>query len=768
MSGLGISAPREPSPKIRAMEGIVARVRRGAPATALLAGVAALLCWCAVMICAVSLESIRGATVRSCDPSATMTPVVLLTPELSRAPLNPRFKPDGCVVVSGFWMHDRRGVVHMRVVADGGASLAIDGRVVAERATEAPGRAADGETWLEAGPHSFEIRFDPAGPAQVKAVIVDEGGARLLSPTFLRAPSTAEYFTERARKVLLAGVAVLLAVALGALALAPGAWLPALAVVIFAFLLRFEALIARYAAGLPGPISQSLYAVGHAWRPDSWIWEKELTPYVGGDPVRYIEFARQMPGFFDAHVREPVFVAWGRLFIVDLGVGDFGISVASMLASCILVAATFLFGYQRFGKPVALMASLLLAADATEISLSVEGWRDGAFAASFVLALWALHRARLRPSRHTAVLAGVTFGLSCLTRLSALTFVGPALADLALFGDSPRRQRLKVAGVALIVVAILVGPYLAACAVAFGDPLFAVNYHLRYYQPEGAGPTSAAGAYFFSFTDPLGRADTLFEGVTSYPFLPKWKGLEPWLGPLADGVMAASAFGLLAWATSNAGLRILVLTASALVPFGFALTAWRHTLFAYPVYLIAAGWSIERVVALLGGRLPIRRAATQTGKVFALSVALVLFSLGLRAARVASDGRAGRAFTINAGPRDCPQARGFGMPRFGDEGFTRTSADSRRFLRVSLQPGRAWSLTFRWHGSADGEVRESGRPIDQLPQTPGDEPTERFIRLPISQSPDRMFEIVGAGTLDFWSARLAPDPPGALGGPLNY
>ena len=33
------------------------------------------------------------------------------------------------------------------------------------------------------------------------------------------------------------------------------------------------------------------------------------TPYVGGDPINYLKFAREMRNFYAAHVREPMFPA---------------------------------------------------------------------------------------------------------------------------------------------------------------------------------------------------------------------------------------------------------------------------------------------------------------------------------------------------------------------------------------------------------------------------------------------------------------------------
>ena len=50
-------------------------------------------------------------------------------------------------------------------------------------------------------------------------------------------------------------------------------------------------------------------------RPSSIVWGPIANPYVGGDPVNYIRFAREMKGFYQAHVREPMFLAMTRAWL---------------------------------------------------------------------------------------------------------------------------------------------------------------------------------------------------------------------------------------------------------------------------------------------------------------------------------------------------------------------------------------------------------------------------------------------------------------------
>ena len=751
---------------------MVDRLVRGAISLIRPAGLAAAVCFVSALACSYFVRGVVGARVTPCDRASGQAPVVLALPELSRSPLNPRFKPEGCVVVSGFWMRAKSAEVEMRVVSDGAASLSVDGNLVAEREARGSGRMGSGRVRLGAGAHRFEMRFEPEGLAQLRGVVVDEHGAANLDPTFLRPPSRSEYLAERSSRLLVRLAAAFLAMALVALLLSPGAWRPALAIVGFAALRRLEALIGRFGGDLPGVVARNLVFLANALRPDTWTWEKEIVPYAGGDPVRYIEFAREMSGFFDAHVREPLFVAWSRLFIVDLGFGDLGISIASGIASCALVAATFLFARARFGPAVAVIAALLLAADPAVIGLSVEGWRDGAFAASFVLALWAVERARLDPSRAKAALAGVALGASCLLRLSALSYVAPAFLDLALFGCAPRQRRFAAAGWATAGATLLAGPYLVSCAIAYGDPLFAVNYHLRYYRPGGAAPgepaTSAVSAYIFSLQDPWGRADTLFEGLTSYPFLSKWKGLELWFGSATELIAWASLFGLIGWVFSPAGRRLLLLTACALVPFSFTWgvpggSEYRFTLLAYPIYLAAAGWFVTRGVALRRGTTSLSDVLGLSARALAVSALVFCLGVALRHAGSTADGRAAREFTVGGGPRDLLSASGFGMPRLGPEGFVRTSIDAPRVLTVRLRPERPWLLTLRWNGSQAGQILEDGRVIDELPKAPGSDPVERTMRLPASTRENRRFEIASPGTFDFMSARFSPEPSSMTG-----
>jgi hypothetical protein len=88
--------------------------------------------------------------------------------------------------------------------------------------------------------------------------------------------------------------------------------------------------------------------------------------------------------------------------------------------------------------------------------------------------------------------------------------------------------------------------------------------------------------------------------MTSYPFLNKWGGFEPWLPGLGYWLAGAALLGLTLFTASANGRLLLVALASAQVPFAFTWrlsSDWRYTEFTYPFFLVAAGLVITSVAA---------------------------------------------------------------------------------------------------------------------------------------------------------------------------
>jgi hypothetical protein len=81
----------------------------------------------------------------------------------------------------------------------------------------------------------------------------------------------------------------------------------ALLITVYGGLLRFEALVANYGwMGQPGwsrALEQQVVPMIKRLRPASIVWGPNPNPYVGGDPINYLRFAREMRSFYQAHVR---------------------------------------------------------------------------------------------------------------------------------------------------------------------------------------------------------------------------------------------------------------------------------------------------------------------------------------------------------------------------------------------------------------------------------------------------------------------------------
>jgi 4-amino-4-deoxy-L-arabinose transferase-like glycosyltransferase len=334
-------------------------------------------------------------------------------------------------------------------------------------------------------------------------------------------------------------------------------------------------------------------------------WTRQPNPYVGGDPITYIEYGRSMTSFYQGHVREPVFLAMTHAGIRALDDQDAGVSLASATGSTLMIYAAYLVGAAVLSPAAGLIAALLAATEIEIVTWAVDGWRDDTFAAAILFSCWALLRLRARPSFAWAIAAGILCGLACLTRITAITFVVPALAWVAIDGDRGQRgPRLQMTTLAALITVVVVAPYLISCAIAYGDPLIAINYHTGYYRfAENRPidqPMSAAEYLRGKFAArPLAMLDTGLFGLFVQPFITKWHGFGPWLEGLGAALRAISLAGLAALPFFAAGRLVLVVLLGSLVPYMFTWNvggggAWRFTLAAYPIYFVAVG------IALVG------------------------------------------------------------------------------------------------------------------------------------------------------------------------
>ena len=493
----------------------------------------------------------------------------------------------------------------------------------------------------------------------------------------------------------------------------------ALVIVLFAALLRLDALVGKYGTvdhpAWARVATHQVASLATHLRPPGWQWGRVDRPYVGGDPINYLAFARHMESFYQAHVREPVFLASTRIALWLLDGQDVALSLASAAGSVLLVFATYLLGAALWSPAAGLLASLLLALEYEAINWAPDGWRDDTFAAAVVLSAWALLRLYQRPTFWRALAAGVMSGLACLTRVTAVTFVLPAFAWLvaaSLAGE--RKAQLRHVGLALLIATVLVAPYLINCAVATGDPLYALNYHTTYYRfEEGqdiSQPMSAAGYLGSKLRSrPVATFEKGFIGLFVWPFATKWNGWDPWLPALRPIVQAAALTGLAVLPFVREGRLLLVILLTSLVPYAFTWDlgsggSWRFTEHAYAIYLVAAAVAIVGGCAALRGarhasasslRLALSRAARRAAGAAAVAVTGVALYYWLPWPVVNEAIAAGEATSLDTGPRDRVFYRtGWSPPH--DESITvRVSTAAWGVVHFPLPERRAYGLVLR-------------------------------------------------------------------------
>lgn len=494
----------------------------------------------------------------------------------------------------------------------------------------------------------------------------------------------------------------------------------AVLITLYGGLLRLDALV-----GIYGPLDHPRWArfvttdVASrvpAIRPSAVHWTRAAQPYVGGDPITYLNFAREMTSFYQAHVREPVFLALTRGALVLLDNQDQAVSLASLVGSTLAIFAIFLVGVELWSPVVGLIAALLTAIEFDIVTWAPEGWRDDTYMATVLFAAWALLRLRARPSLATAIAAGVLCGIACLTRITALAFVLPALAWIVVEpAATPRVERAKAAGIAAGFFCLVLGPYLINCAIATGDPLLAINYHTGYYrfaehQPHEAPMSAMSYLRAKWLAHPLGTADVGFQGLFIQPFVSKWQGYRYWAPGLGTVARTLSLVGLVMLTTFGAGRLVLVVLAGTLVPYMFTWNlaggnAWRFTMPVYPLFLAAAALAVASAVPAARRLASWRTAASSRA---ALAAALWRASplLAAMAAGIAwyflapwfvirEDIRSGQGTTIDARSRN---GLFFGSGWTGahlDGLVVRLSRGERSEMRIPLPERRVYDLVLR-------------------------------------------------------------------------
>ena len=497
-------------------------------------------------------------------------------------------------------------------------------------------------------------------------------------------------------------------------------------ILFYAALLRLDALFKSY-----GPYEhprwlaamQPFVRTTAAAITPNWPWRHDDTPYVGGDPINYLKFAREMRNFYAAHVREPMFPAVTKIGLMLTGGEDVGVSVASITFGLLMLVATYALGALVASPAVGLAAAAMLAIDRSAVYWAIGGWRDELFGFFAVSCAWAWLQFARQPTRRNAILAGVLSGGACLTRITTIALIAPAVVWLLVSSDfrgpNPALQAAwrRELALAVGVMAVIVAPFLINCAIATGDPFYAINNHTDFYlKREGVTDVRPMSAVAYSAdkfeSRPIAAADNAVRGVFVYPFTNKWVGLNDWYPGLGTVLAGLALIGLVGWLWWPDGRLLLVMFLGSLVPFSMTWTVrggaeWRLTFFAYAFYLIAGFWFVDGAIrwarsALLErderppAQVVLRRILWRASVVFVLIGAGVAWWIAVPYAVTREALHYDGAATIVAGARD----RVFFTDGWSDlvvEGnvTTRFAEPPGAAVRILLPEPRSYALTLR-------------------------------------------------------------------------
>ena len=484
-------------------------------------------------------------------------------------------------------------------------------------------------------------------------------------------------------------------------------------------LLRLEVLVERYGT-IDHPawariVTQDIAPLARHLHPSAYRWYRVDQPYQGGDPINYIKYAREMRSFYQAHVREPIFLALTRIYLWLLDDQDVAVSFASMTGSILTIVAAYMLGTIVVSRAAGVVLAFIIAMEYELISWSVDGWRDDVFMATVTFSAWAFVRCQRNPSRTNAVSLGIATAAACLTRITALSFAIPAFAWLPIDeGGQHRIQRARMAIAAALVCAVIVGPYLVNCAIATGDPLYAINYHTVYYR-SGEGlpaekPMSAVSYMNAKIHDrPITALDTAITGIFVQPFRVKWTGLDGWISGTRTLLSWLSIIGMLRWIFLPDGRMLLIILLGSLVPYALTWNVagggeWRFSMHTYPLYLTASMsaaafcWKLARTFWHRARRreFVIARAQMRRIGLVAVLVAIVLVVYTVLPWFVVRETIAARTdVSVVAGGRD---ATFFGSGWSGPyaDGLTfRVSRAEHAVVRIPLPEQRPYQIVLR-------------------------------------------------------------------------
>gem|GEM_PF-3118747 len=358
-----------------------------------------------------------------------------------------------------------------------------------------------------------------------------------------------------------------------------GEWLAVGVILVMAFLLRWEQLVELHAATLDN------------------------------DPQTYLEIAERSSYFIDTEFREPLY-----LFLVKVGGWLFGHSATGLRLitlglSLAAIVMTWLTGRELFNRPVGLLAAAFVAFNGNFIYINVRGYRLELFTSLGLALVLFLFGKKDWPLKKRTIWLAVIASLMCLTRTNSFSTLVVMLASVYWKNDWNK----KLLAAAILIPLVVQMPSFIYWNQKYGDPMVAVNKHLKYYRniefvdhalvPKGEdpyrGPETNSIRYFLTewhrpgetITNILSGLQSIYIGGYGWEFI--------FMGSTL--MMGLAILGWLRWIlTENRVLLLWMFLVSAPVAFFHAISLdFRLILHILPFLGMAMGDALVSAVKAL-------------------------------------------------------------------------------------------------------------------------------------------------------------------------
>jgi len=222
------------------------------------------------------------------------------------------------------------------------------------------------------------------------------------------------------------------------------------------------------------------------------------------DAVGYRDIARAMTLFYDSQIREPLYILFVKIGLVVLGDGHTQVRIVSYVFSVLLIPVLYKVGQLLFDRATGLIGATVLAASSAWASHGAVGLRLEFFTVAILILTWAIFTTRPPDLRRHAILLGLASACVCLIRLTSLWFclIGAAYALHRRGWDT--RAFLLAATITFLPVA----PYLVYCSTKYGDPLHALNFHVKHFRNQEIASQSGSSVREEVARDPYGGPET--------------------------------------------------------------------------------------------------------------------------------------------------------------------------------------------------------------------------------------------------------------------